>query len=138
MAFTIYTYNYKYNNGDMREPLFIKHEIDDDSTVSTTVEQSHFGTDMVAIYVDYQKGSENGLILTYDVKMSNTVPNNNKQYKISYLNSSSEIVSRQMTIPESGTYRIPVSVDLAEQSLLITFTFDGSSSFGDVEAYIRP
>jgi hypothetical protein len=125
-------------NGDMTDPKFILTEIADDSTPNVQVSQPHFGTDLVLLYIDYQKGSESELIIDYKAKLYDTDNGNQKEYAISYLNGNSEVVTRQMIIPESGTYRIPISVSIREHEILINFTFNGSGSFGDVEAYVKP
>jgi hypothetical protein len=139
MAFKIYNFNYKYFNGDATYGRYILTEVADDSTQTLSVKQPHHHSDIVMLYIDYQKGSENGLILDYKTEI-NTGDDNvpSKQYAVSYLNTNSDVVTRQMNVTETGVYRIPVSVVPTEDNLIINFTFDGSGPYGDVETYVIP
>jgi hypothetical protein len=94
-------------------------------------------TEVMMIYVTYTKGDESGLVLSFGAKIQEEP---NKTYSVSYLAADDTVDIRTMTLDESGSFRIPVSVVPREQSLVVTFGFDGGSdgNRGVVEAYIMP
>jgi hypothetical protein len=122
---------------DAQQEVFTKHEALEDTDTTIKVSQSFIGSEAIMIYLDYVKGDENGLVLTFTTNILNQP---NKEYAVSYLDGDDKVLHRSMTIENTGTYRIPVSVLPLERNLNVIFTFDGGSdgNRGTVEAFIHP
>lgn len=137
MAFYIYTYNHS-KVKDASLDTYILNEASLDTDVNISVVQDHYGVDVVTIYLDYQKGDEDSLSLTFETELFNN--ESNKFYNVSYLNGDGVVVPRSMAIQSSGRYRIPVAVSVREKKLKINFAMTGGTdgNRGTVEAYVHP
>jgi hypothetical protein len=109
--------------------------IQTNADTSVEVNQVTYKRDTILLYVDYTKGDETLLELTFgfiDDDISNEI------FIDSYLDND-EVINRTIKFSSSGTYRIPVPVSFNEEKVQIKADIIGSiASPGTVNIWVKP